>query len=222
MIAEVHQEDICKPTHIIVPQTEEAERMVGMMNKNLPAFLFHMLTEIDFTEEIVKKLIQTSCESSLVAQVPQCKWHSGLRTITTPEEERKSKAVKALESAAWFKDEFGLLKKGPKPMIAIPQEEQFNLDGTSSIKTIHDRHQQKPESILKSTKNGQKSDTANKSSEVDLSKEESDEDSNSTEDSASHTSSSSVEEEDESSDDEESRSKTSNKNDEEMSAAGCG
>ena len=39
MIAEVHQEDICKPTYIVVPQTEEAERMIGMMTKNIPAFL---------------------------------------------------------------------------------------------------------------------------------------------------------------------------------------
>ena len=218
MIAEVHQEDICKPTHIIVPQTEEAERMVGMMNKNLPAFLYHMLLEIDFTEDIVKKLLQTSCETSLVAQIPQCKWDSGLRTITTPEEERKSKAVMALESAAWFKDEFGLLKKGPKPMIAIPQEEQFNLDGTSSIKTIHDRHQQKPESILKTT-TGQQTDNTTKAAKVDLSKE-SDEDN--TGDSASQTSSSSEEEEDKSSGDDGSRSRTSNEDDEDMSAAGSG
>ena len=218
MIAEVHQEDICKPTHIIVPQTEEAERMVGMMNKNLPAFLYHMLLEIDFTEDIVKKLLQTSCETSLVAQIPQCKWDSGLRTITTPEEERKSKAVMALESAAWFKDEFGLLKKGPKPMIAIPQEEQFNLDGTSSIKTIHDRHQQKPESILKTT-TGQQTDNTTKAAKVDLSKE-SDEDN--TGDSASQTSSSSDEEENKSSGDEGSRSKTSNEDNEEMSAADSG
>lgn len=37
MIAEVHQEEICKPTHVIVPQTEEAERMIGMMNKKSPS-----------------------------------------------------------------------------------------------------------------------------------------------------------------------------------------
>jgi hypothetical protein len=33
MIAKVHQEDLCKPTHIIIPQAEEAECMIGMMNK---------------------------------------------------------------------------------------------------------------------------------------------------------------------------------------------
>ena len=219
MIAEVHQEDICKPTHIIVPHTEEAERMVGMMNKNLPAFLYHMLLEIDFTEDIVSKLLKTSCETSLVTQISQCKWHSGTRTLTTPEEERKSKAVKALESAAWFKDEFGLLKKGPKPMMAIPQEAQFNLDGTSSIKTIHDRHLQQPTSILKKTPAGPQPDSTTKAADVDLTK---DDDEDSSRDSASQTSSSSEEEEDQSSSDEGSHSKTSTNDDEEMSAAGSG
>ncbi len=48
MIVEVHQEDLCKLTHVIIPQVKEAERMIGMMKKNLPAFLHHMLLEVDF------------------------------------------------------------------------------------------------------------------------------------------------------------------------------
>jgi hypothetical protein len=63
MIAEVHQVDLCKPTHVIIPQAEEAERMIGMMNKSLPAFLHHMLLEADFPEEFVKKLIKELCEA---------------------------------------------------------------------------------------------------------------------------------------------------------------
>jgi hypothetical protein len=53
-------------------------------------------------------------------------------------EERQEKTAKDLESAAWFKDEFGFLKKGPKAQPCIPPEEQFNLDGTSLMKTTHD------------------------------------------------------------------------------------
>ena len=215
MIAEAHQEDICKPTYIIVPQTEEAERMVGMMNKNLPVFLYHMLLEIDFTEEIIKKLLKTSCDTSLVAQIPLCKWNSGSRSLTTPEEERKEKAVKPLESAAWFKDEFGLLKKGPKPRIPLPSNEQFNLDSTSSIKTIHDRHLPQPASILKNPTTQHTTAT----DAVDLSKND---DSDSSGDSASQTSSSSDEGDDDSSGDEGSRSNASVKDDEEMSATDSG
>ena len=179
-----------------------------------------MLLEIDFTEDIIKQLLQKSCDTSLVAQISQCKWNRGDRTLTTPEEERKSKAVKALESAAWFKDEFGLLKRGPKPMPAIPLEEQFNLDGSSSIKTIHDRHQPQPASILKNpTKTGQHTVAKNTSStEVDLTKE----DNSSSGDSASQSSSSSDDEDDHSSSSEGSRSTASSKADEEMGAAGGG
>jgi len=216
MIAEVHQEEICRSTYVIVPQTEEAERMIGMMNKNLPAFLYHMLLEIDFTEEIIKKLIKNSCDTSLVAQIPLCVWNSNLRSLTTPEEERKVKAVKPLETAAWFRDEFGLLKKGPKSRIPLPIEEQFNLDSSSSIKTIHDRHQPPPASILKKPTTNNITST---NDAVDLSK---DDDSNSNRDSASQTSSSSDEGDDDGSGDERSRSNSSVKGDEEMSAADSG
>jgi hypothetical protein len=32
MIAELHQVDLCKSTHVIIPQAKEAERMIGKMN----------------------------------------------------------------------------------------------------------------------------------------------------------------------------------------------
>ena len=38
-IVEAHQSSISKPTHLVVPNTPEAERMISMMNKNLPAYL---------------------------------------------------------------------------------------------------------------------------------------------------------------------------------------
>jgi len=117
LIAEVHQEDICKPTYVIIPQAEEAERMIGMMHKNLPAFLFYTLNEAGFTDDFVKKLLKKTCEASLVAEVPLCKWDSSTRSLTTPSDEKHEKAIKAFEGAAWFKDEFGFLKKGPKPPV---------------------------------------------------------------------------------------------------------
>ncbi len=83
IIAEVHQEDLCKPTHVIVPQTKEAESMIGMMNKNLPTFLYHMLLKLDFTEDIIKNLLKKSYKASLVADMLNCKWQSGVRTLTT-------------------------------------------------------------------------------------------------------------------------------------------
>jgi hypothetical protein len=196
VIAEVHQEDLCKPVHVVIPQAEEAERMIGMMNKNLPAFLFHILTEAGFTDDFLQELFRRTCEASLVAEVSTCKWDRATRTLTTRADERHEKAIKAFEGAAWFKDEFGMLKKGSKDSSRMPKEALFNLDGVASVKTIHDRHQKKE------TKKG----------EIDLTNETDG-------DSASQTSSSSSDD-DESS--ERSRSNASSSGDGEESATSGG
>jgi hypothetical protein len=215
---------------VIVTQTEEAERVIGMMNKNLPAFLYHMLLELDFMEDIIKYLLKNSCEASLVADIPNCKWQSGVRTMMTLADERQEKAVKALESTAWFKDEFGLLKKGPKAQPCLLPEEQFNLDNTSLVKTIHDRHQSpilknapnapkkgnKGEINLTHKKNASNEPKKGNEGEIGLTHEE-----ETKGDSPSQSSSSSLEDSDGSSN-YGSCSKTSININEEMSTANCG
>jgi hypothetical protein len=137
MIAKVHQEYYCSPAHVIILQAKEAKRMTGLMHKNLPAYS-NMLQEAGFTEDFIKQLIRKFCEASLVAEVALCKWDSSTRTLSTPvPDEKHKKAIKAFEGTAWFKVEFGLLSKGKKVPISLPQEDFFNLDGTALIKTIH-------------------------------------------------------------------------------------
>jgi hypothetical protein len=111
MITEVHQEDYCKTTHVIIPQAKVVERMVGMMHKNLPAFLFHMLKDASFTEDFIKKLLKEMCKAFLVAEVSVCKWDKNTRTLTTPANEKHKKEFKAFNESAWLKDEFGLYDK---------------------------------------------------------------------------------------------------------------
>jgi hypothetical protein len=53
-IAEVHQECIMMPTYVVIPNTPKAERMLLMMNKNLPAFLWHMLLEQGLPKEFIR------------------------------------------------------------------------------------------------------------------------------------------------------------------------
>ncbi len=83
MIAETHQEDILQPTHIIIPNTPEAKRMVGMMNKNLLAFLWHMLIEQGLPEDFISGLLNESCKATMLAKATKCKWDSKSRTLTT-------------------------------------------------------------------------------------------------------------------------------------------
>ncbi len=143
IIAEAHQEGLCKPVYVVIPQAEEAEQMIGMMHKNLPAFLFHLLTKVGFIDDFIKDLLKRTCEASLVAEMPLCKWDCATCTLTTPADEKHEQAIKAFEGAAWFKDEFGILKKGAKAPSRLPKEALFNLDGVASVKTIHDQHQKK-------------------------------------------------------------------------------
>ena len=91
MIAEVHQEGILKPTMIIIPITAEAKRMALIINKNLPAFLWHMLHEHGMPKDFIKDLLGKLCEASLVAKVYKCTWDEKTRTLTTKEEEEKNK-----------------------------------------------------------------------------------------------------------------------------------
>ncbi len=136
MIVEAHQEDILQPTHITIPNTPEAERMVGMMNKNLPAFLWHMLIEQGLPEDFITGLLNKSCKATMLAEATKCKWDSNSRTLTTENKMNREEETRAFKGASWFKDEFGLLAKGSKQKntphqrpcstrMAVDQSKQF-------------------------------------------------------------------------------------------------
>jgi hypothetical protein len=67
-IAEVHQKSIQIPTYIIIPNTPDAETMICMMNKNLPAYLWHTFLEQGFPAAFVKELLKKSCEATALAK----------------------------------------------------------------------------------------------------------------------------------------------------------
>jgi hypothetical protein len=45
-------------------------------------------------------------------------------------DKKHERELRAFEGTAWFKDEFGFLKKGAKPQPRLPPEDLFNLDGS--------------------------------------------------------------------------------------------
>ncbi len=142
MIAEAYQEDILQPTHIIKPKTPEAERIVGMMNRNLLAFLWHMLIEQGLREDFITGLLNESCKATMLAEATKCKWDSNSRTLTTEDEMNCEEETRTFEGASWFKDEFGLLAKASKQKKYAVPEALFNLDGGGSVKTIHGCHKE--------------------------------------------------------------------------------
>ena len=100
MIAEVHQVAIAEPTFLVIPLTSEAERLTLMMNKNPPAFLWHMLREQGLPEDFIKELLDKTCEATMLMDMHSCTWDEETRTLTTPEEGRCKEVTKAFESAA--------------------------------------------------------------------------------------------------------------------------
>jgi hypothetical protein len=94
-IAEAHQSSISKWTHLAVPNTPEAERMISMMNKNLPAYLYHTLIEHGLPEDFVEELLEKSCEAMMLAERHRCKWDLATKTLTTVEDSIQSKKAKA-------------------------------------------------------------------------------------------------------------------------------
>ena len=200
-IAEAHQSDIAKPTYLVVPNTPEAERMIGMMNKNLPAYLYHTMIDYGLPAAFIEDLLENSCEATMLASRYRCKWDTATRTLTTDDDKVQAAKDMAFEGAAWFKDEFGLLGHNAARNATrfVAPEALFNLDDAGSRKTIHDRHKTRI-------------DTAKKV--LDLTGNE--------RDSASHTSSGS--DKGSNSSDEGSRSTKSSKSEEDdvMSATGSG
>jgi hypothetical protein len=141
-IAKVHQEGIMMPTYIVIPNTPEAERMLLIMNNNLPAFFYHMLLEQGQPEEFIKDLLACTCEASMLGEMHNCQWDAETCTLTTTNEAKREKEVKAFESASWFEDEFGLLAKaaGKEKHYSAPKA-LYNLGGAGSVKIIHDCHE---------------------------------------------------------------------------------
>ena len=113
-----------------------------MMNKNLPAYLYHVLMERGLPEEFMQDLLEHSCEATLLADRHRCKWDTATKTLTMAEDNIEVEKAKDFEGAAWFRDEFGLLGKNASRNEAryVPPEALFNLDDAGSRKTIHDRH----------------------------------------------------------------------------------
>jgi hypothetical protein len=141
MIAEVHQADISQPMFVIIHDTPKVERMVGMMKKNLPAFLWHMLLEQGLPEQFITDLIKNFCEAYMISKQNTCTWNAATRTLTTTNEAVKEAETKSFEGTAWFRDEFGLLEGGAHRNEKRPLPETFfNLDG-ASVNAIYDRHQ---------------------------------------------------------------------------------
>lgn len=142
LLMEVHQAAPMGPVDVVVPNAEEAERMMLMMQKNAAAYLYFFLnSNTQLGDVLVAALIRATMDPILVNSIEQCKWDAETRVLTTPEDEENDKA-KALEDAAWYNDEFGdhMVDTSRKEKAAFASKEALaELNCDHSFKSIHQK-----------------------------------------------------------------------------------
>ena len=143
LLAEIHQKHAMGDVEAVIPNVDEAEVMVAMINKNVVAYLSNYLVDVGLPKAFVTDLLQASCDPSLFHCVSQCKWDKKKRLLSTPEDEEKAKEEK-MQKAAWYKDDFGAFMDSPKKKKGggqnhVDPEHIYDLEGTHSVKSIRER-----------------------------------------------------------------------------------
>ncbi|KAL3783197.1 hypothetical protein ACHAWO_004430 [Cyclotella atomus] len=97
LFEEVHQAQPLHPVDVAVPNCEEAERMLLMMQKNTAAYYWHYLKEeTNLGEQLIAKVIQASMDPILVNGIDKCSWDKENWILKTPEDAENEK-LKAME-----------------------------------------------------------------------------------------------------------------------------
>ena len=90
------------PVDVVIPNCEEAERLVLMMNKNIAAFLVNYLRDYGgMPEEFVKRMVKVAVDPSRVSTMGECEWQKvGMVLVTKADKEAEQ--MQAMEDAAWY------------------------------------------------------------------------------------------------------------------------
>ena len=105
LIAEVHQRGHMGSVDIVIPNTPEAETMVAMMNKQLPAYMTFYLDGIGIDKDFISKLLTRAFCQALMHEINSCQWDKETKVLTTPREKEERENSADIESAAWYRDE---------------------------------------------------------------------------------------------------------------------
>jgi hypothetical protein len=136
-IAEAHQQDLLMPTHLVVPNMPEAERLIGMISKNLSAFLSHTLKEQGLPNEFVNVFRDPAKQRCW----QKCNAVSGMQQLG-PLQPRtsaiKRRRLRCSRVQHGLKMSLGFWAK----RHATKNGALFNLEDAGSRKTIHDRHRE--------------------------------------------------------------------------------
>ena len=144
LIGELHQLSPLAVVEALVSNAPEAEVMVGQMQKNVAAYLWFYLLDQGMPEEFIRRLLDESCDPTLIRATKECTWDKATRVLTTPADEEEAQKAK-LEEAAWYVDAFGEVMDSPKKGKKKGKgkqtnpEDVYNLGDDHSVKTLHER-----------------------------------------------------------------------------------
>lgn len=104
LFAEIHQRQNGAPVEVVIPNTREAEAMLGDMNWLLPAFIKFYLEEKGLEKDFVTRLIVAACCLSLVAKINTVTWDPVKQNLLELEDSGDKGNLSAFESQEWYFD----------------------------------------------------------------------------------------------------------------------
>ena len=102
VFAELHQRGPMGIVDAVFPNTEEHERLIDMMNKQMAAFLRNYLCEKQASMAFINELMKNYVEPMLNHSAHRCKWDGETNTLTTPDESKDNEAREELEVMLFF------------------------------------------------------------------------------------------------------------------------
>jgi hypothetical protein len=140
LIAEVHQQVPLGSVSLIYPNTPEGEKLITGLAKQIAAFSMGHLSDQKVDASFIQNFLKTFVDPQLIHEASQCEWDSETQTLLTPTELADNSAAMDLEDQGWWRNvvvQYETKKGLGKRSYAAPQA-LFDLDGTQSIKTMHE------------------------------------------------------------------------------------
>jgi len=122
LMAEIHQRQHGAPVEIVIPNTWEAEAMVGEINRQLPAYIRHYLGDKGFKLEFVTRLIVAACCPVLVGKMNSVTWDAKNMALIIPKDGKDRGSIREAGLVLWL-----------SPTLREPQEESTRLYCSWSI-----------------------------------------------------------------------------------------
>jgi hypothetical protein len=98
LLAEIHQRQSGAQVEVVIPSMEEAEAILGEINRNMPAFLKFYPTGMGFEVDFVTRLIKAACCPIKLGQMTGITWDAKRLEIILPEDVKDIKVLLTLRS----------------------------------------------------------------------------------------------------------------------------